>query len=101
MNNALVLSEDLDQESVQTLVDLALGNLFPEQCKEWHVIKQQIHEIFMQERREKESAFTRDIVNTKDAVQNALRQEVVDHVIGIFPYVVIQSRLDQIQKVFS
>jgi hypothetical protein len=86
-NNALVLSGDLDQESVQTLVDLALGNLFPEQCNEWLSSTQNIRETFIQERREKRNAVVRDIASTKDSLQRALHEEVVDHVISIFSYV--------------
>src|SRR6266702_1928186 len=100
-NNSLVLSEDLDEDAVQTLVDIALGGLFPKQCEEWHVRKQYIHEIFMRERREKKSAVARDLADPEDSLQHALRQEVVDHVIKIFPYVLIQSYLDKIQKVFA
>jgi hypothetical protein len=95
-DNALVLSEDLDEDAVQNLVDVALGDLFPEQCEEWLSIKQYIHEIFMQERSGEESAVARDIANAKDSLQHALREEVVDHVIKIFPYVLFQ-RLDHTQ----
>lgn len=101
MNNALVLSEDLDHESVQTLVDLALGNLLPGICNEWLSLSQDIHDAFMREQREKKSVIVRDIASAKDSVQHALREEVIQHVIGIFPYVVIQSCLNQIQREFA
>ncbi|KAH9016242.1 hypothetical protein EDB85DRAFT_1898280 [Lactarius pseudohatsudake] len=65
--------------------DVALRDLFPRQCEEWHDIKQYIHEIFMQERKEKKSAIARDIANTENSLRHALREEVVDHVIGSFP----------------
>ncbi|KAH9054525.1 hypothetical protein EDB87DRAFT_1580466 [Lactarius vividus] len=84
-DNALVLSEDLDEHVVQDLVDIALRDLFPRQCEEWNGIKQYIHEVFMQERREKKSAIVRDIANTENNLRHALREEVVDHVIGSFP----------------
>ncbi|KAH9026661.1 hypothetical protein EDB84DRAFT_1589144 [Lactarius hengduanensis] len=84
-DNALVLSEDLDESAVQNLVHVALRDLFPRQCEEWHDIKQYIHEIFMQERKEKKSAIARDIANTENSLRHALREEVVDHVIGGFP----------------
>ena len=84
-NNALVLSDDLDVDEVQTLVRVALGDLFPRQCKEWHVTKQYTHEIFMREQRKKQSAVARDLGDTEGSMQRALRDEVVDHVISIFP----------------
>lgn len=88
MNNALVLSEDLDHESVQTLVNLALGNLLPGLCNEWLSLSHDIHDAFLREQREKRRVIIRDIASTKDSVQQALREEVIDHVISIFPYVV-------------
>jgi hypothetical protein len=81
------LSEDLDPESVQIVVDLALGSLFPGICDEWFSLTQNIRETFVQERREKRVAVVRDIAGTKDALQGALRVAVVDHVISIFSYV--------------
>jgi hypothetical protein len=86
-SNALVLSEDLDQDSVQTLVDLALGNLIPEKCDEWFSSNQNISRTFIKERRERKSAVVRELASTKDSLQRALREEVVDHVISIFSYV--------------
>ncbi|KAN0136112.1 hypothetical protein V8E53_005972 [Lactarius tabidus] len=84
-SNALVLSEDLDEDVVQTLVREALGDLFPKQCKDWHVRKQHIDKIFLQERREKNIAVARGLADTEDSLQHALREQVVDHVISIFP----------------
>jgi hypothetical protein len=100
-NNALVLSEDLDENSVQTLVDVALGDLLPEQCNEWISISHNIHEVFMRERREKKSAVVRDVADTKDSLQHVLGEEIINHVINIFPYVLIQPHLDQTQKVLT
>ncbi|KAH8979281.1 hypothetical protein EDB92DRAFT_1980226 [Lactarius akahatsu] len=84
-DNALVLSEDLDENAVQNLVDIALRDLFPRQCEEWNGIKQHIREMFMQELREKKSAIDRDIADTENNLRYALREEVIDHVIGSFP----------------
>ena len=75
---------------MQNLVNVALGDLFPEQCEEWASIRRHVHEVFMRDRREKISAVARDLVDTEDWLQHALRSEVVDHVINIFPYVLIQ-----------
>ncbi|KAF8267054.1 hypothetical protein EI94DRAFT_1830340 [Lactarius quietus] len=84
-SNALALSEKLDEDALQTLVREALEDLFPKQCKDWHVRKQHIREIFMQERREKSSAVARDLADTEGSLQHALREKVVDHVVGIYP----------------
>ncbi|KAH9027352.1 hypothetical protein EDB84DRAFT_1500330 [Lactarius hengduanensis] len=84
-NNALVLSEDLDEDSVQTLVDVALGGLHPEQCNEWLSSSQHIRDQFMQEKTKRKSPIARDIANAENFLQRALREEVVDHVINLFP----------------
>ena len=70
---------------MQTLVDVALGGILPQQCNEWVSTSHQIHENFMQKRREKKSAVAREIGDTKDSLQHVLREEVVKHVINIFP----------------
>lgn len=85
---------------MQNLVDIALRDLFPEPTEEWLSIRHDIHEIFERERRREGSAVARDIANIKEPLQHALREEVVSHVIGIFPYVLFQY-LDHMQKVFT
>jgi hypothetical protein len=95
-DNAPVLSQDLEEDEVQNLVDVALGELFPELREEWLSIKQYIHEIFLQEWSRKESAVASDIANARDSLQHALREEVVGRVIKIFPYALFQ-RLDHTQ----
>jgi len=86
---------------VQHLVDAALGDLFPKKYEEWLDIKQYIRDVFLRQRREKESAVTRDIADTENSLQHALREEVIDHVISIFPYVLFRSYLDRMQKVVT
>jgi hypothetical protein len=78
-DSALVLSEDLDGNAMQSLVDVALGDLFPEQCEEWFSIRQYIHEVFIREKKERKSVVARDLANAEDSLQHALREEVVDH----------------------
>ena len=56
-NNALALSEDLDEDSVQTLVNVGLGGI--------------VRDI--------------QVASAEGSLQHVLREEVVDHVINIFP----------------
>ena len=93
-----MLSESLVEDEVQTLVREALGDLFPKQCKDWHVRKQHINEIFLQERREKSIAVARSLADAEDSLQLALREQVVDHVISIFPYVLFRSCLHRSRR---
>ena len=87
-DNVLVLSEDLVEGELQSL---ALGDLFPELHEEWLSIKRYIHEIFLLERTKKESAVASEIDKARGSLQGALREEVVGHVIRIFPYVLFST----------
>ena len=93
-NNTLVLSDDLDEETAQTLVNVALGDLFPEQCKEWRAVKQDIRDIFMREQTTRKSAIVRDLANTEGSLRRALREDVVNHVISLFPYVACKPSIN-------
>ncbi|KAI9443812.1 hypothetical protein H4582DRAFT_1039790 [Lactarius indigo] len=83
--NALVLSDDLDEDTVQTLVGVALSDLFPEQCKQWRITQLDIRDSFMRELTWKKSAVAQDIANTGGSLRCVLREEIVDHVSTIFP----------------
>ncbi|KAH8986573.1 hypothetical protein EDB86DRAFT_2954862 [Lactarius hatsudake] len=84
-SNALVLSDDLDEDTVQTLVNVALSDLFPDQCKQWRVMQQDIRDVFMLEQTRNKSAAAQNIANTGGSLRCALREEVVDHVSTLFP----------------
>ncbi|KAI9434861.1 hypothetical protein H4582DRAFT_2080533 [Lactarius indigo] len=84
-SNALVLSDDIDEDTVRTLVNVALSDLFPKQCKLWRVKQQDIRDVFMQEQTRKKGAVAQDIANTGGSLRCALREEVVDHVTTLFP----------------
>jgi hypothetical protein len=71
------------------------------QCEEWLSSSQFIRDEFARERKERKNVVVRDIAGSEDSLRHVLRDAVVDYVIGIFPYVVIQSYLNQTQKMFS
>ena len=100
-DNALVLSEDLDGNAVQNLIEVALANLFPGQCEEWLSAKQYIHDVFKRERKERKSVVARNLAEAEGSLQRTLREEVVERVMSIFPYVLFPSYLDQMQKAFT
>lgn len=83
--NALVLSDELDDDTVQTLVNVALGDLFPEQYREWRAKKLNIRDVFLRERTSRKSGVVQDIAKTEGSLRRALREEVVNHVIDHFP----------------
>ena len=83
------MSEDLDEDAVQALVGVALGSLLPELCNEWVSSSQYVRETFMREQWERKGGVARNIAD--EELQHVLRGEVVNHVISVFPYVLIQS----------
>lgn len=89
-----MLSDNLDDDSVQTLVRIALGDLFPELCIEWRALKLDISDIFLQERTRRKSVVAQDVINTESSLRRALREEVVDHVISLFPYYLLFHLVD-------
>lgn len=72
---------------MQAVVDLAIGSLLPEKCNKWISSTQKIRETFLQEQKEKKDAVVRDLSSNKASMQRALREAVVNHVSGIFSYV--------------
>lgn len=92
--NALVLSDDLDDDTVQTLVSVALGDLFPELCREWRSKKQDIRDIFFREKSSRKSAVVQDVAKTEGSLRRVLREEIVAHVISLFPYCFLTSIKD-------
>jgi hypothetical protein len=70
---------------MQTLVSVAFGELFPELCREWRTKKQDIRDVFFRERSSRKIGVAQDIAKTEGSLRRALREEVVDHVISLFP----------------
>ncbi len=57
-------------------------------------MKQDIRDIFMREQTRSKSAVAQDVANTEGSLRRALREEVVDHVICLFPYVVFNASVN-------
>lgn len=71
---------------MQTLVSIALGDLFPEQYRKWHAKKQNVRDVFFRERKSRKHSVAQDVTKTEGSLRSALREEVVNHVISLFPY---------------
>lgn len=84
--NVLVLSQDIDDDTIQTLVGVALGDLFPEQCKNWRARKQNVRDVFSRKRTNSEREIAQNVAKSEDSLRHALREGVVDHVTSLFPY---------------
>jgi hypothetical protein len=91
MDNALVLSETLDENAMQTLLDLSIADRFPEQCNEWHAAKQDISDFYSRESTKRERIFFEELASKGYEMRPVLRDVVVEDVMGIFPCVLFVS----------
>ena len=83
--NAVVLSEDLDEKAIDILIELAYGKIFSQQCDRWKATKKEVREKFKKEAAERSKAACQDLERTEDSLRRALRESVVDHVIKLYP----------------
>ena len=81
-DNALVLSETLDEDAMQTLLDLSIT-----QCNGWHAVKQEISDIIARRSTERQRAAFEELASKEDQLQCALRDAVVKEVVLLFPCV--------------
>jgi hypothetical protein len=82
----LVLSESLDADAVQTLVSVAIADIFPERCDEWLIANENAHATFKQELARRKDVALRDIARKEDSLRRVLREAVVGDVMKHFPY---------------
>ena len=83
--NAVVLSEALDEKAIDILIDLTFWKIFPQQCDMWRVTKNHIWEQSKMEIADRSDAACQDVLHKKGFLQRALRDSVVDHVTKLFP----------------
>lgn len=87
MDNSIVLSGELEEKAVQTLIHVGLEDLFPELCDKWRIAKQDIHARYRQEFTTRRDTVCQDIAKGEDSLRSALREVVVEDVMKLFPYV--------------
>ena len=92
-DNAVVLSETLDENAMQTLLDLFIADEFPKQCDEWHATKKNISEFYAQERTKREHIVFEELASKEHEIRRFLRDAVVEDVMALFPYVLFASIL--------
>jgi len=83
--NAVVLSETLDEKAIEILVDLAFSRIFPEQCATWKTAKKGVCEKFKKEAAERSEAACQDLLSREGSLRRALRESVVDDVMKLYP----------------
>lgn len=92
MDNSIVLSEELEEKAVQTLIHVGLEDTFPDLCDKWRTTKQDINARYRQEFMRRRDKVCQDIVKGEDSLQSVLREVVVEDVMKLFPYVYLRFR---------
>jgi hypothetical protein len=72
---------------VQTLIDIAISDLFPIQCREWAAAKHDIHEMCNLESVVRQDSVLQELSSEEDALLCVLREAIVREVVALFPYV--------------
>lgn len=90
-DNAVVLSETIDENTIQTLLDLFIADKFPKQCNEWHAAKEDISDHYVRERTEREHNVFAELASKEHEMRRVLRDAVVDDLMALFPCVLFVS----------
>lgn len=90
-DNPLVLSEALDENAMQTLLDLSIADRFSEQCNEWLATKKNISDFTSRELTKRQRVLIEEFASKKNEMQRVLRNAVVGGVMELFPYVFFVS----------
>jgi hypothetical protein len=91
-DNALVLSETLNGNAIQTLLDLCIEERFPKQCNEWHAAEKEISDMYSRERTERQRILFEELASKEDEMRRVLRDAVVRDVMELFPCVLFVVR---------
>ena len=92
-DNSLVLSETLDENALQTLLDLSIADRFPEQCDEWLTVKKSISDSTSRELAKRQGVLFEEPASKEYEMQRVLCNAVVGDVMELFPYVLFISPL--------
>jgi len=92
--NVLVLSETLEEGAVQILVDVAISNIFPEQCKAWHAAAEDSHKSSREEIMKSQEKVCQVLNSQEGILRRALLDAVVDDVTKLFPCVFLRGSLN-------
>jgi hypothetical protein len=86
-DNAMVLSEALDENAMQTLLELSIENRFPKQCDEWRAAKKDISACHSREWTKKQQTDFEECATKEHEVQRVLYDVIVEEVMALFPCV--------------
>jgi hypothetical protein len=92
-DNAVFLSEALDENAMQTLLELFIADKFPKQCDEWHAAKKNISDFYSRERTKREHNVFEELASKEHEMRQVLRDAIVEDVMVLFPCVLFVSVL--------
>ena len=93
IDNALILSEELEESAVQALIDVGIADRFPELCDKWHATNHDIRSRYREKLEKRMDMVHQEIARGLGLLQCALREVVVEDVLRFFPYVLIHDVL--------
>ncbi|KAI9460720.1 hypothetical protein F5148DRAFT_255942 [Russula earlei] len=85
MDNTVGLSEDLDEDTMQALIELAFGELYPGPCNKWRAANRHIHVRYQEELTKRKDMVRQEIARGEDSLRRVLREVVVEDVMILFP----------------
>lgn len=86
-DNAVVLSETLDENAMQTLLDLSIGIRSTKQCDEWRASKKNISDFYSSEWTNKQQTAVEEFATKEHEMRRVLYDDVVGEVMALFPCV--------------
>ena len=87
MDNALILSEELEENAVQTLIPVALDDLFPEPCEKLRITNEDIRVRYRQGFTKRKDTVCQELAKEEDSLRHGLRDAVVEDMKKLFLYV--------------
>ena len=88
-DSPLVLSETLDETAVETLLGLSLADRYPEQCNEWHYVKENITDFISRERTKRQHILFEELDSREREMRRVLQNAVVLEVMELYPCVLL------------
>ncbi|SRR6266478_8603443 len=86
-DNAVVLSETLDENAMQILLDLSIANRFPKECGEWHAAKKDISDLYFREFTKRQHTVFEKLASREHELPPVLHDAIVGEVMALFPCV--------------
>lgn len=90
----LSLSESLGEDAIRILIDVAISGIFPQPCEEFNTKTTGTRNSFRQELARREDQVRREVCRQETSLRLALRDELVNDVIKMFPCVIFRDSMN-------